>query len=58
MGGQAINKKLDEHQTTNMIRKAATAAPIRKQNIEAAVKDFYIVRLNILYRYIYCVICL
>lgn len=58
MGGQAINKKLDENQTTNMIKKAAMAAPLRKRNIEEAVKDIYIVRLNILYRYVYYVICL
>ncbi|KAG5317663.1 AGO2 protein, partial [Pseudoatta argentina] len=34
VAGQAFNKKLDETQTKNMIKEAATAAPIRKQNIE------------------------
>ena len=55
MGGQAFNKKLNETQTRNMIRVAATSASQRKQNIEAAVKDLYIVRLNILYCYVYIV---
>jgi len=52
VGGQAINKKLDEIQTTNMIRKAATDAFTRKQRIEEAVKDFLHCRLNVLCCYL------
>ncbi|KYM80325.1 Protein argonaute-2 [Atta colombica] len=48
VGGQAVNKKLDEQQTTNMIRKAATAAPIRKQNIEAAFQKLEINRSSVM----------
>ncbi|XP_050459784.1 protein argonaute-2-like isoform X2 [Cataglyphis hispanica] len=36
VSGQSINKKLDEEQTTKMIKYAATPAPIRKQRIESA----------------------
>ncbi|KAL6425221.1 hypothetical protein ACFW04_009460 [Cataglyphis niger] len=36
VSGQSINKKLDEEQTTRMIKYAATPAPIRKQRIEDA----------------------
>lgn len=42
MPGQAFNKKLDEMQTTNMIRKTATDAINRKQRIENAVKDIHL----------------
>ncbi|XP_029665997.1 protein argonaute-4 isoform X2 [Formica exsecta] len=34
--GQSINRKLDEEQTTSMIRYASTPAPIRKRRIEDA----------------------
>ncbi|KYN18207.1 Protein argonaute-2 [Trachymyrmex cornetzi] len=50
VGGQAVNKKLDEQQTTNMIRKAATAAPIRKRNIEAAFRTLEINRSSVMER--------
>lgn len=40
MGRQAFNKKLDEMQTANMIKKAATDAFTRKQRIEEAVRHF------------------
>ncbi|KAG5325951.1 AGO2 protein, partial [Acromyrmex heyeri] len=43
VAGQAFNKKLDETQTKNMIKAAATAAPIRKQNIE---KTFNKLKIN------------
>lgn len=39
MSGQSVNKKLDEVQTSNMIRYAATSAPTRKQRIEQAVRQ-------------------
>lgn len=39
MSGQSVNKKLDEIQTSNMIRYAATSAPTRKQRIEQAVRQ-------------------
>ncbi|XP_018342461.1 PREDICTED: protein argonaute-3-like [Trachymyrmex septentrionalis] len=44
VGGQAFNKKLNETQTRNMIRVAATSASQRKQNIEAAFKKLEINR--------------
>jgi hypothetical protein len=45
---QPVNKKLDEVQTTNMIRKAATDANTRKTRIAAAVKDilYYFILLH------------
>ncbi|XP_072745126.1 protein argonaute-3 [Anoplolepis gracilipes] len=36
VAGQSINRKLDEDQTSNMIKYAATSAPTRKQRIEQA----------------------
>ncbi|XP_018300750.1 protein argonaute-2 isoform X2 [Mycetomoellerius zeteki] len=48
VGGQAINKKLDENQTTNMIKKAAMAAPLRKRNIEEAFRKLEINRSSVM----------
>lgn len=59
MAAQAVNRKLDEEQTTNMIKQAATSAPVRKQRIEEAVRQIsYCLKIchNLLYN-IYYAIC-
>lgn len=37
VAGQAVNRKLTENQTREMIKRAATSAPDRKRRIEEAV---------------------
>lgn len=44
---QSYNRKLDDRQTTNMIRSAATDAPTRKHKIEEAVKQIYFIKLHL-----------
>lgn len=39
MRGQSVNRKLDDIQTSNMIKYAATSAPTRKERIQQAVRQ-------------------